>query len=94
MKPKVPKILLILLIVLSISLTSCETTNTEKINIPPFETNMPSRPILLEVPQDTTGAIKSLTENMRSLAEYAEKLEVIISYQSNYYTTVIDIVTR
>lgn len=87
-------ILSILLIALSISLTSCETTHTEKITIPPFEPNIPSRPTLLIVPKDTTGAIRSLTENLGLLAEYAEKLEVFIKYQSNYYTSVLEIISQ
>ena len=94
MKHKLPKILLTLLILLSISLTSCKTTEQEKIVIPPFEVSQPSRPLLLEVPQDTTGAIRSLTENLGMLAEYAEALEVVIKYQSNYYTSVLEIISQ
>jgi hypothetical protein len=79
---------------LSISLTSCQTTEQETIDIPPFEVVQPSRPLLVIVPKDTTGAIKSLTENMSLLAEYAEKLEVFVKYQSNYYTSILEIISQ
>lgn len=85
---------MILLILLSISLTSCKTLEQEKIVIPPFEPSVPDRPLLVEVPKDTTGAIRSLTENLGLLAEYAEKLEVFIKYQSNYYTSVLEIISQ
>ena len=83
-----------MLILLSISLTSCQTIKPETITIPSFEVAQPSRPLLVEVPHDTTEAIRSLTENLGLLAEYAEKLEVFVKYQSNYYTSILEIISQ
>lgn len=85
-------ILSVLLMILLIS--SCQTTDTVKYEVPPFNLSMPTRPILDPIENDIEPALKSLTSNMGLLAEYSEKLEVFIRYLENYYTTVIDIITR
>lgn len=80
--------------ILLISLIGCRTTDTVKYEVPPFNLSMPTRPILDPIENDIELALKSLTSNMGLLAEYSEKLEVFIRYLENYYTTVIDIITR
>lgn len=87
-------ILSVLLMISLISLIGCRTTDTVKYEVPPFNLSMPTRPILEPIENDIEPALKSLTSNMGLLAEYSEKLEVFIRYLDNYYTTVIDIITR
>jgi type IV pilus biogenesis protein CpaD/CtpE len=85
-------ILSVLLMILLIS--SCQTTDSVKYEVPPFNLSMPTRPILKSIESDIEPALKSLTTNMGLLAEYSEKLEVFIKYMDNYYTTVIQIITH
>jgi hypothetical protein len=65
-------------------MVSCQTAEpVQKIEVPVFEVSYPNRPILDTIPQDTSGAIKALTNNMRALATYSEKLEVYIEYMDS-----------
>lgn len=75
------------------SLIGCRTTDTITYEVPPL-TGMPTRPILESIPSDINSALKSLTTNLGLVSEYAEKLEVHILNQNQYYRTVIEIITH
>ena len=86
---RLSKSLTILLIVLTVSVISCTTTPAvTKLEIPPFPLEMPERPVLMEIPPDTSGAIEALTQNLGVLINYSEKLESFSKYQQEYLRTI------
>lgn len=86
---RLSKSLTILLIVLTVSVISCTTTPAvTKLEIPPFPLEMPERPVLMEIPPDTSGAIEALTQNLGVLINYSEKLESFSKYQQDYLRTI------
>jgi ABC-type uncharacterized transport system auxiliary subunit len=86
---------LLMILFLALTLSSCETLHeAEPIEVPDYSVAVPERPELAEIPNDTSGAIKALTNNMRALVFHIEKLEVYITNQEIYYKSVIDIINR
>lgn len=86
---RLSKSLTILLIVLTVSVISCTTTPAvTKLEIPPFPLAMPERPVLMEIPPDTSGAIEALAQNLGALINYSEKLESFSKYQQEYLRTI------
>jgi len=71
---------------------SCVTTPVvTKLEIPLFPLEIPERPILVEIPSDTSGAIEALTKNMGLLINYNEKLELYAEYKDKYIESVFKI---
>ena len=89
------KRLSILLIVLLLILTGCQTVpEDEPFNIPTFSVLHPYRPTLETIPLDTQAAIKALTTNMSILVNHVEKWEVYNTAKDSYYQTIFKIVTQ
>lgn len=84
---------MLLPMILLIVLIGCRATETLTIDIPPLEHTY-TRPVLEPIGNDTVSALKSLTNNMGLLSEYAENLEIFIRIQNEYYTNIISIITR
>lgn len=79
------KRLLILLIVLLLILTGCNTVpQNEPFQIPEFLVPPPTRPMLETIPTDTQGTIKTLTINMSRLVKHIEKWEMYDLLKDTY----------
>lgn len=80
-----------LLIVLTL-VTSCQSVpDTPEIDVPAFGLEKPSAPTLVEIPDDTSGAITALTVNLSRMDAYIEQLEMFITFQERYYRNVLEI---
>jgi hypothetical protein len=87
------KLLRTLLIYSTIVLAvSCTTTpSLDPIRVPAFTAPAPQRPILEDIPQDASGAIRSLTRNLSALVAYIEKIELYDEIKTAYYKQVIKV---
>ena len=61
------------------------------LEIPEFEVPMPERPVLMEIPDENSEAIKVLITNMSGLISYIEELELYNRIKTFYYKNVINI---
>jgi len=77
----------LLIVLISVSCATIPTAT--KLEIPPFPLEIPERPVLVEIPLDTSKAIEVLTKNMGLLINYSEKLETYAKSQENYINRVI-----
>lgn len=89
---------LILLMVLWIGLilTSCQTVPPTSLEteIPEFNIPAPKRPVLMEIPHETSGAIKALTTNLSLLDGHVRILELYADSLRKYYNGVIRILNQ
>ena len=88
-------LLLPMILSLALMLGSCQTAPAKnELSIPDFFLVQPSRPVLMEIPADSSGAIKALVTNLSRMESYVEKLEFYIDSLRIYYMNVIEIIMR
>lgn len=81
-----------MILFLVLTLSGCETTSqTQQIKIPDFSFVKPTRPELVEIPSDTSAALKAMAINMSKMDGYIQKLEILIRQQTEYINNVISI---
>ena len=74
-----------MILFLVLTLSGCETTReTQQIKIPDFSMVKPARPELVEIPSDTSAALKAMAINMSKMDAYIKQLEMYVEYQSLY----------
>jgi len=81
-----------MILCLVLTLASCQSApRLTPIHIPELSIVRPVRPELVEIPQDSNGAIKALTVNLSRMEAYIYLLEIFIDFQQEYYRTVLGI---
>lgn len=76
-------LLLPMILFLVLTLSGCETTSqTQQIKIPDFSIVKPTRPKLVEIPPDTSAALKAMAINMSKMDGYIRQLEMFLEYQT------------
>ena len=81
---------MILLAVLTLGI-SCQSLSVgSKIDIAPFSIPKPAAPELLEVPTDSSEAVRILTLNLSRMDTYSQTLELYINLQESYYKKIIN----
>jgi PBP1b-binding outer membrane lipoprotein LpoB len=74
-----------MILFLVLTLSGCETTSqTQQIKIPDFSIVKPTRPELVEIPTDTSAALKAMAVNMSKMDGYIRQLENFVLFQANY----------
>ena len=83
---------LLMILCLVSTLASCRSTQElTPIHIPELSVARPVRPELVEIPQDTSGAIKAMTVNLSLMEAYIYLLEIFIDFQQEYHRSVLGI---
>jgi hypothetical protein len=80
------------LLIVLISVSCATTPVVTKLEIPPFPLAMPERPVLDLVPNETSAAIKALTDNLSKLINYSEKLELYSEYKNRYVESIVKLI--
>jgi hypothetical protein len=71
-----------MILFLVLTLNGCETTReTQQIKIPDFSIVKPTRPELVEIPADTSAALKAMAINMSKMDAYILQLEIFLEFQ-------------
>ncbi|MFA5544665.1 MAG: hypothetical protein WDA14_03350 [Sphaerochaetaceae bacterium] len=79
---------MILLLVLTLS--GCETIRAaQQIKIPDFSIIKPTRPELVEIPTDTSAALKAMAINMSKMDGYFRQLEMFVECQKSMYDSIL-----
>ena len=71
--------LLPMILSLALTMNGCETTRVaQQIKIPDFSMVKPTRPELVEIPTDTSAALKAMAINMSKMDGYIRQLEMYL----------------
>lgn len=77
-------LLLPMILFLVLTLSGCETTSqSQQIKIPDFSIVKPTRPELVEIPTDSSAALKAMAINLSKMDGYIRQLEMFMDYQSS-----------
>jgi len=78
-----------MILLLVLTLNGCETTSkAQQIKIPDFSMVKPTRPELVEIPSDTSAALRTMVINMSKMDGYIRQLERFIKLKELFYTSV------
>jgi hypothetical protein len=78
-----------MILFLVLTLNGCETTSkAQQIKIPDFSMVKPTRPELVEIPSDTSAALRTMVINMSKMDGYIRQLERFIKRKELFYTSV------
>src|SRR5690554_6778083 len=84
-RPMRKSLLLPMILFLVLTLSGCETTSkAQQIKIPDFSMVKPTRPELVEIPTDTSTALKAMAINMSKMDGYIRQLEMFVEYRDFY----------
>jgi PBP1b-binding outer membrane lipoprotein LpoB len=88
------RLLMVLLLVLM--LNSCQTVPIQqsRIEIPELNIRAPSRPVLVEIPDEPIDAIRSLTLNLSILEGYVRLLEMYSESIREYFISIVTILNQ
>ena len=85
--------LLPMILFLVLTLSGCETTReTQQIKIPDLSIAKPTRPELVEIPSDTSAALKAMAINMSKMDGYIRQLEMFMEYQDTFHKKMVEMV--
>jgi hypothetical protein len=83
-------------LLIGLTLSSCLTTpqNNPDIDVPNFSIPAPERPVLVEIPKDTSGSIRALTTNLSMIDGYVRLLELYTESLRLYYEGIVQLLNQ